>query len=265
MVDAGSRSVIVFFDGDVTHIPLWRAFLHERSGLFVAVNGDIYISYLSNSGIRKWISSTKQWVKVTQLNQYCEGLFIDINDYIYCSASSNDQVVKRSLENKPNSTIIVAGNGTAGSLSHMLDNPTGIFVDTNLDLYVADSDNDRIQLFVYGQLNGITVAGNNLTIELKYPIGVVLDADKHLFIVEYDNHRIVRSGPNGFQCLFGCSQLPGSSSTRLKRPTSISFDSRGNIFVADPYLERIQKILLITNSCTSKYQNGCIKIFYFIL
>ena len=46
----------------------------------------------------------------------------------------------------------------------------GIFVDINLDLYVADYYNHRIQLFRLGELNGITVAGNtslNTTITLS--------------------------------------------------------------------------------------------------
>ena len=44
-------------------------------------------------------------------------------------------------------TTTVAGTGVEGSSLDMLSYPWGIYVDINLDLYVADSVNCRIQLF----------------------------------------------------------------------------------------------------------------------
>src|SRR5207244_2151424 len=105
------------------------------------------------------------------------------------------------------------------------------FVDINLDLYVADCGNDRVQLFHSGQLNGITVAGNGSieNISIACPTAIVLDADKHLFIVDQNNHRIVELGPNISRCLVGCSGY-GSASFQLNYPQTLSFDSYGNMF-----------------------------------
>ena len=47
----------------------------------------------------------------------------------------------------------------AGSASDRLADPQGIFVDIDFNLYVADNGNNRIQLFLPGQLNATTVAG----------------------------------------------------------------------------------------------------------
>jgi hypothetical protein len=146
--------------------------------------------------------------------------------------------------------IIVAGTGIQGSVPNQLSNPVGIFVDVNLDLYVADCGNDRVQLFQSEQSNGITVAGSqspNPTISLRCPTGIVLDAQKYLFIVDSSNHRIVGSGPNGFRCLVGCYGQ-GSESNQLSYPSSLSFDRSGNMFVADQSNHRIQKFLLMENS-----------------
>jgi hypothetical protein len=181
----------------------------------------------------------------------CFGLFVDINNTLYCSLYDLHQVVTKSLNSDSNITRTVAGAGTAGSTSNMLNGPEGIFVDINLDLYVADYNNNRIQLFHSGQLNATTVAGNKSsspTITLNNPSGTVLDANGYLFIVDNGNNRIIGSGPNGFRCLVGCTGL-GSASNQLGAPHILSFDSYGNMFVTDTGNSRIQKFILSTNSC----------------
>jgi DNA-binding beta-propeller fold protein YncE len=170
---------------------------------------------------------------------------------LYCSLGERHQVIAKSLNYTTNRFLIVAGTGSPDTASNTLDNPRGIFVDINFDLYVADCGNDRIQLFHSEKLSGITIAGNgssNITITLNCPTGIVLDGDQYLFIVDHNNHRIIRSGPNGFQCLLGCSGSSGSASSALNGPWSLSFDSYGNIFVTDQDNNRIQKFLLSTNS-----------------
>ena len=78
-----------------------------------------------------------------------------------------------------------------------------------------------------------------------------MDADGYLFIVDSSNHRIVGSGPGGFRCVVGCSGSSGPGSYQLNGPQTMSFDSDGNIFVADSGNGRLQKFLLAQNSCGS--------------
>ena len=129
--------------------------------------------------------------------------------------------------------------------------PRGIFVTVNLDLYVADSGNNRIQLFPSGQLNATTVAGNgsSYSMTLNSPTAVVLDADKNLFVSDFNNHRIVRFSSSNCQCLFGCTGGSGAGMNQLNNPHSLSFDSNGNLYVVDVGNNRIQKFLLEKNSC----------------
>ncbi|CAF1113604.1 unnamed protein product [Adineta steineri] len=182
----------------------------------------------------------------------CYGLFVDIKNTLYCSIFQNHQVVKRSLNDSViTSNRVAAGIGKQGSTSYHLTGPGGIFVDVNLDLYVTDCENDRVQLFQPGEINGITVAGDtslNPTITLSCPTGILLDVEKYLFIVDRANHRIVGSGLNGFRCLVGCD---GRSShyNELNYPLSFSFDRFGNIFVTDESNHRIQKFQLFEESC----------------
>jgi hypothetical protein len=181
----------------------------------------------------------------------CYDLFVDTNDNLYCSMYDDHEVAKRALHDHFMTLTIVAGTGTEGSASNQLDHPHGIIVDAKFDLYVADCENDRIQLFRSGQSHGITVAGrgsSNPTIALDCPTEIALDAQKYLFIVDSNNHRIIRSGVNGVQCLVGCYGQ-GSQSTQMSFPSSLTFDRSGNMFVVDQKNNRIQKFQYSENSC----------------
>jgi hypothetical protein len=183
----------------------------------------------------------------------CVGLFVDSNDFLYCSISGRHQVIKKALNDNATTPEIVAGTGTGcpGITPNMLYDPQGIFVHINLSLYVADCGNDRIQLFQNGTLDGITIVGNGApnTIALDCPSDIVLDGNAYIFIVDRNKHRIIGSGSNGFQCLVGCSGS-GSTSNQLYLPQSMAFDIYGNIFVTDRGNNRIQKFLWETHSCS---------------
>jgi hypothetical protein len=219
--------------------------------LFVTSNGDIYIDDgYKNGRVQKWISTTNTSETVMNVNSSCTGLFIDINDNLYCSMSDYHRVVKRSLNDPVMRTVIVAGTGIEGSASNELSLPIAIFVDENFDLYVTECGNHRVQLFQSEESNGITVAGSTSpypTISLDCPSEISLAASKYLFIVDQNNHRIVGSGPNGFRCLVGCYGQ-GSQSNQLSYPSSFSFDRSGNMFVTDQYNHRIQKFFFMENS-----------------
>ena len=225
--------------------------------IFVTVNKDMYVGNTHSSYfVTKFTLNTTSSTDVMTSSSYCFDVFVDISNTLYCSMYYVHTVVAKSLNSGSSAVITVAGTTNSdGSTSNLLCYPWGIFVDSNFDLYVADSANDRVQLFHYGDLNAITVAGDGsptTTISLDYPRGVVLDADKYLFIVDQSNHRIVGSGPNGFRCLVGCSGTGGSASDQLYYPLSMAFDSYGNLLIADTDNGRIQKFILSTNSC-SKY------------
>ncbi len=217
----------------------------------MTTTGDIYVdSFHTIGGISQiTLNST---VRISRMNncQQCWDIFIDINKMLYCSLSERHQIITKSLNNELSRSAIVGGTGSAGSTSITLNNPRGIFVDTTLNLYVADCGNNRIQLFQSGKLSATTIVGNrslNITITLNCPTSIILDGDNYLFIVDSGNNRIVGSNANGFRCIIGCSGSSGSASYQLNHPWAISFDSDGNIFVSDQGNNRIQKFII--NQC----------------
>jgi tripartite motif-containing protein 71 len=253
VINREENTILVWHEGSNNPTKIIRGDFKRPFSLFVTSNGDIYVGDGNNANgqVQRWIAETNTFVTVMNTKSTCNGLFVDINDTLYCSMFDHHQVLKRSL-NDPvmTSNRVAAGTGIRGSDSNQFRNPYGIFVDVNLDLYVADSMNDRVQLFSSGESYGITVAGSqspNPTITLDYPSVIVLDAEKYLFILDLVNHRIVRSGLNGFRCLIGCYGK-GSQSNQWSDPFSFSFDRSGNMFVADSSNHRIQKFSLIKDS-----------------
>ncbi|CAF4231358.1 unnamed protein product, partial [Adineta steineri] len=246
------KTILIWHEESVNSTKIIYGNFTEPVSLFVTLNGDIYIDDGEKNGrVQKWMAQTNTFVTVMNVNSPCYGLFVDINDTLYCSMPDDHQVVKRSL-NDPLmiSNSVAAGTGIDGSDSDELDGPGGIFVDVNLDLYVTDCENERVQLFRLGESNGITVAGDtslNPTITLSCPSGIILDAQKYLFIVDYADNRIVGSDLNGFRCLVGCYEY-GSQSNQLFGPYSVSFDHSGNMFATDRWNNRIQKFLLMNDS-----------------
>ena len=62
-------------------------------------------------------------------------------------------------------------------------------------IYVADSANQRIQLFLAGQSTGITIAGisgviGNSSTLLNYPFWPLLDNQLNLYVSDYLNFRV---------------------------------------------------------------------------
>lgn len=242
----------VWPEGSATPTQVISGGLNLSYSIFVTLNGDIYVDNGAyNHRVDKWTRSSTNSTIAMYVNDPCFSLFIDSNENLYCSVTSLHRVIRHSLVSVPNTSVVVAGNGIAGLTANSLNIPIGIFVDMNLNLYVADYGNNRIQFFRSGQLGGTTVAinGSNGMFNLSRPTDVVLDSDGYLFIVDEANNRILGSGSTGFRCIIGCFRGNGSISNPLNYPRSLRFDSYGNLIVMGSGNSDLQKFLLASNSC----------------
>ena len=225
-------------------------FVGESWSLFVTTDGTIYVDNGESGTVEKWTVDATESTVAMYVPHSCHGLFVDILNNLYCSLASEHLIIYQSLDiDEDEPEMMVIGNGKCGSDLHMLCKPHGIFVTIKLDLYVADCENDRVQLFQLGSSTGKTIVGDMAIsiIRLNCPTSVLVDLNDHLFIVDQSNNRIIRSNSNGFYCVIGCSAVAGEAPNQLRTPWTAVFDNVGNIFVADTNNARIQKFILMTN------------------
>ncbi|CAF1393465.1 unnamed protein product, partial [Didymodactylos carnosus] len=127
--------------------------------------------------------------------------------------------------------ITVAGvNGINGSFATHLFQPQGIFIDQFDNLYVADSENDRIQKFVQGSNVGVTVAGGNgrgsRTDQLSLPTDVFVNSVGDIIVADYYNNRTQRWSVDGAQYITTIDQSSSS------RPDDVFGNKQGDIYVS---------------------------------
>ncbi|CAF0751434.1 unnamed protein product [Adineta ricciae] len=258
ILNQSNGQIIIQYEHNAMSTRIISTNLTNSSSLSVKNEDEIYLdTFYSLGGVSKMvINSSTAITPISRMTfcQQCSDIFIDINRTIYCTLTQSHQIIAKSLINDWNYLTTVAGTGTPDSTATTLRNPLGIFADTSINLYVADCGNDRIQLFLFGEFTGMTVAGSgslNQTISLSCPTSLILDDDNYLFIVDSNNHRVVRQYLNSFQCIIGCSNSSGFAFSQLLQPWSIQFDSYGNVFITDNGNKRILKFDLLINNVAS--------------
>jgi len=123
--------------------------------------------------------------------------------------------------------------GSFGSELGEFSCPTGIAVDADSNLYVADSCNHRIQKITPGgDVHGL--GGQGL---LVHPQGVAVDGARCIYVVEQGANRVQKFGPKGqFVLSIGG---PTASRARFASPTALCLDSYHHVFIADTDNDRI--------------------------
>ena len=170
-----------------------------------ASRGILYISDTTNHRIISYTFSAGVGIVVaggnsggtlsTQLNSSM-GLYLDVSSRSLYIANSNSHSIVRWVVSASTWTLIAGnGNGQAGSTPTTLNYPTDIAFDYMGNLYVADSGNDRIQLFLPDKFNGTTIAGitDMYTYAAKTfsgPQSVTRDSDLNLYVSDSGNNRI---------------------------------------------------------------------------
>ena len=114
--------------------------------------------------------------------------------------------------------------------------PQGVAIDASGNVYVADTNNDRIQKFAsdgtFIMKWGEDGSGDG---EFHYPKGVAADNSGNVYVVDSWNNCIQKFGSDGtFITKWGPAGNFGD-------PCGITVDSSGNVYVADPDNENIQK------------------------
>ena len=184
------------------------------------------------------------------------GVAADATGQVFLSLSHANVVLRLAPDGQ---LSLYAGNGLRGfsgdggrAIQAMLNGPTALEVDSAGNLYIADTENNRVRK-VSPQGFISTVAGGGLLpgdggpatgVELSSPRDVALDAAGNLFIAGFN--RIRKVTPNGIiTTVAGGGSQPGDgipATQAALRPWSVAVDGSGNLFIAETVDHRVRKI-----------------------
>ena len=251
------ETIRVWYGRNSTSAGIFNESISNVTTLFVTLSGDVYydLNNGSHDQIAKWTKRTNKTVPVLSYSGgTCAAVFVDYNNRIYCSLNDLHRIIRRAPTQSISNATMIAGDGTAGSTAYQLNSPQGIFVTSEMNLYVADCGNNRIQLFLSNRKNASTVP-TTPNVNFSCPNSVILDADGNLFVSDRDNQRIVRIWKSNYSAsVFPYPNAFIAPGNQLNSPGSLSFDPAGNLYIVDAFNHRILKLFLVSNSCLSKFQ-----------
>ncbi|CAF3157591.1 unnamed protein product [Rotaria sp. Silwood2] len=132
--------------------------------------------------------------------------------------------------------ITMAGGNGAGSQLNQLHFPSGIFLDDDSNLYVADGFNHRVVKWDYGSSAGQLLAGGNdmgnRSDQFRYPSSVTVDKNGTLFICDDGNGRIQKWKKNARE---------GETVVSNASCYEIHIDNRGSLYYSQATHHKIIK------------------------
>jgi len=153
-----------------------------------------------------------------------------------------------------------SGDNGPASLAQ-LDTPAGMAFDSNGNLYVVDSANNRVRrISPDGSI--VTVAGNGnsgfsgefgpaVNAALNHPMGIAVDLLGFLYIADTGNNRVRAVDPsgmiytvagNGNAAFFGDGTI--AQNAALRGPRGVAVDPLRNLYIADTLNHRIREVTL---------------------
>ncbi|CAF3924740.1 unnamed protein product [Adineta steineri] len=227
------------------------------------------------------------------------GISIVYNDVLYISDTANDRIVVVDLDHTDNVSFIGSGPGTnlgefdgpfgistTNTSLYVIDfgndrvqkmllngsnpiripgithfnRPHYLFVDNNDNIYLSDTFNHTVLLFLPNSTNGTIVAGGIIygsnDDQLFFPNGIFVNSNGTLYIADHQNHRIMKwfSGASSGVRVAG-NGTGGSSLTQLYLPMDVIVDTNEYMYISDAGNSRVMR--WIPNSTYGDCIIGC--------
>jgi sugar lactone lactonase YvrE len=143
-----------------------------------------------------------------------------------------------------------------------------VAVDAVGDIFISDTDNQRIREVDHATGIITTIAGNGtagfsgdngpaINAALNFPRGLTLDASGHVFIADTANNRVREVTIGGSIVTVAGDGVAGFSgdggpatAAHLNRPWGLAFDASGNLYVTDSLNNRVRKVVVGGNITT---------------
>ncbi len=191
------------------------------------------------------------------------GVGVDAAGNIYIGDTHNNRV--RMVLASSGNIVTIAGTGVAefsgdggAATAALLNLPTAVTVDSNGNVYIADTNNNRIRKITGTTIN--TVAGNGQQVYsgdgglataagLDSPDGVAVDAAFNVYIGDTHNQRVrLVTFTTGVITTLAGTGVKGftadgpAGSAALARPRGVAVDVAGNVYLADSDNNRVRTI-----------------------
>jgi YVTN family beta-propeller protein len=260
-----------------------RARLNNPHGIFRDGSGNIYIADTGNQRIRKIdINGNVTTIAGSGNYNFANGngtnasfanpgaLVADNAGNIYVADTGNQRIRKIDTNGEVttiagnNSQSFSEGNGASASFS----NPFGITIDPAGNLYIADTNNQRIRMIdTSGNVTVIAgkehsfAEGNGTNASFKNPYGITRDNNTGiLYIADTENQRIRMIDTSGNVTTIAGNGSYGDSdgigiNASFKNPEGILF-SAGILYIADTDGHRIRKLVISTGEVTTIAGDG---------
>jgi uncharacterized protein (TIGR03437 family) len=177
-------------------------------------------------------------------------LAMDPAGNVYIAEFGGDirQVTPAGIINRIAGTGIHGYGGDNGpALSAELNEPSGLAVDSAGNLYIADTNNNRIRkvdpsgnitsIAGTGQAGFSGDGGPAINAQLNEPTRLALDAAGDLYVVDIDNFRVRKIDVHGIiTTVAGGGRLTGGgvlATAAALEPVAIALDSAGTLYIAD--------------------------------
>lgn len=134
----------------------------------------------------------------------------------------------------------IAKWGSQGSGAGQFSTPTGIAIDSDGNVYIADAGTNRIQKFSSSGEFILSWGGSGSEDGVfGQLLSVAVGPDGSVYTTEDGNQRVQKFSSSGvFQTKWGTS---GTCDGQFRSPVDIAVDASGNVYVADTGNNRIQK------------------------
>lgn len=258
-VDTIAGSSEGFADGGA-----FQAQFNTPSGIVIDRKGNIIVADTSNNRIRKLAADGKVTTLAGSgaagyrdgLASDAEfdgpiGLAVDPQGNVFVADAYNDRIRKISTDGN---VTTIAGTGAPGfsdgqAASAAFDTPSGLAVDNDGNIFVADTGNHAVRK-ITPQGEAVTIAGKSNG--LNHPVGIVVTHDGFVFVSCEGSGRIVRIAPEGQTENYAGSSLGfadgDGDDARFNGPAGIAIDREGNLFIADSQNFTIRQVSpLISN------------------
>jgi len=222
LADSGANAVYEFALGAGTGTAVGSG-LSKPDGVATDSAGNLYISDAGNSRVvmvpnaAGTLNTAGQVVLLSGMSNTPGALAMATDGTLYIAEPGANQVVSYV------SRSALAGSTFQTTVYSTLSSPSGLALDSNNNLYIADTGNSRVVELNSG---GISSIGSGLS----SPSGVAVDGSGSVVIADTGNARIVRV-PNEGGALNASDQL--TINTTIPKPFALQLDLSGNLYVAD--------------------------------